>query len=385
MATSTAKLLIRNQILPKELNRGDKMIEKGKISAFQMTFIMFAAIISTALLLVPGITAVAAKRDLWISPMWASITGFITVYIAYKLNQYYPKKTIIEFSEDILGRTLGKIVGFVYIVYFLHVTGIIIREFGEFIVGTFLTLTPISVIMGAMVLVCAFNVRGGLEVMGRSAQIFAPIVTFLYLAVVILLIPNFDIANMLPVMENGLKPSIMGSLVPQAWFSEFILISFLLPYLSDREKGLKWGMISVLTVMLFMVVSNLSTFFVFGELTSSFVYPVMVVFKFISIADFFEHLESLAMMIWVGGTFVKISIFYYVIVTGTAQWLKLSNYRPLTLPIGLLLVLMSLWLAPGLQQIIHFITTISPFYFLSVETMIPMLLLLISLVQCKKE
>src|ERR1700730_11781810 len=110
MATSTAKLLIRNQILPKEMNRGDKMIEKGKISAFQMTFIMFSAIISTALLLVPGITAVAAKRDLWISPMWGSITGFITVYIAYKLNQYYPKKTIIEFSEDILGRTLGKIV-----------------------------------------------------------------------------------------------------------------------------------------------------------------------------------------------------------------------------------------------------------------------------------
>jgi spore germination protein KB len=359
------------------------MIEKGKISAFQMTFIMFAAIISTALLLVPGITAVAAKRDLWISPMWASITGFITVYIAYKLNQYYPKKTIIEFSEDILGRTLGKIVGFVYIVYFLHVTGIIIREFGEFIVGTFLTLTPISVIMGAMVLVCAFNVRGGLEVMGRSAQIFAPIVTFLYLAVVILLIPNFDIANMLPVMENGLKPSIMGSLVPHAWFSEFILISFLLPCLRDREKGLKWGMISVLTVMLFMVVSNLSTFFVFGELTSSFVYPVMVVFKFISIADFFEHLESLAMMIWVGGTFVKISIFYYVIVTGTAQWLKLSDYRPLTLPIGLLLVLMGLWIAPNLQQIIHFITTISPFYFVSVETMLPMLLLLTAWVQFK--
>jgi spore germination protein KB len=359
------------------------MIDKGKISAFQMTFMMFAAIISTALLLVPAITASTAKRDLWISPMWASIVGFITVYIAYKLNQYYPKKTIIEFSEDILGRTLGKIVGFVFILFFLHNTGIVIREFGEFIVGTFLSSTPISVIMGAMVLVCAFNVRGGVEVMGRSAQIFVPIVTLLYLAVIILLIPNFKINNMLPIMEHGLKPSIMGSLVPQAWFSEFILISFLLPCLSDREKGLKWGMISVLVVTLFMVISNLSTFFVFGDLTSSFVYPVMVAFRYISLADFFEHLESLAMMIWVGGTFVKISVFYYVIVTGTAQWLKLSNYRPLTLPIGFLLVLMSMWLAPSLQQLIHFITTISPFYFVSVETMLPMLLLLIAWVQFK--
>jgi spore germination protein KB len=359
------------------------MIEKGKISAIQMTIIMYPAILATAILLVPAITASTAKRDLWISPIWASIAGFITVYIAYKLNQYYPKKTIIEFSEDILGRTLGKILGFLFILYFLHVTGIVIREFGEFIVGNFLNNTPLSVIMGAMVLVCAFNVRGGVEVMGRSAQIFVPIVIFLYGAIVILLIPNFKINNMLPIMENGLKPSIMGSLVPQAWFSEFIVISFLLPYLSDREKGLKWGMISVLAVMLTMVVTNLSTFLVFGEVTSSFLYPVMVASRFISIADFFEHLESLAMMIWVGGTFVKISIFYYVIVTGTAQWLKLSNYRPLTLPIGLLLVLMSIWLAPGLQQMIHFIRTIAPFYFVTFQTMLPMLLLLIAWVQSK--
>jgi spore germination protein KB len=357
------------------------MIEKGKISAFQLGIIMYPTVLATAILLVPAITAKTAERDLWLSPIWASLVGILTVYIACKLYKHYPEKTLIEYSEHILGRFIGKALGLIYLVFYLHMTGIIIREYGEFMVGTFLNNTPISVVMGTMVFVCAFNVRGGVEVMGRSAQVFVPIVILLFTCIVLLLIPELEPKNMFPVLEHGLIPSMKGSIVLQGWFSEFILISFLLPYLSDREKGQKWGMISVLSIMVTLVITNLASFFLFGEATSKIVYPVMVAARFISIADFFEHLESLAMMIWVGGTFVKISMFYYAIVIGTAQWLKLSNYRPLTLPIGFLLVLISIWSASSLQEMVHFLSTVSPFYLMSFQLLIPMLLLLITWVQ----
>jgi spore germination protein KB len=357
------------------------MIEKGKISSFQMAIIMYTTILATAILLVPAITAKYAKQDLWLSPIWASLIGFITVYIAYRLNKHYPDKTIIEYSEQILGRIFGKILGFVYLCFYLHITSIVVREYGEFIVGTFLNNTPITVIMGTMVLVCALNVRGGVEVMGRSAQLFVPIVIFLFAWIVILLIPDYEPTNILPMMEHGLGPSIKGSIVPQGWFSEFLLTSFLLPYLTDREKGMKWGMISVLTVMLTMVITNLASFFLFGEITATLTYPVMVAARFISIADFFEHLESIVMAIWVGGTFVKISMFLYAIVIGTAQWLKLSDYRPLTFPISFLLVVFSIWLGPSLQDLVNYISTVSPFYSMSVQTMIPLLLLFIVFIQ----
>ncbi|MBD0379505.1 GerAB/ArcD/ProY family transporter [Paenibacillus sedimenti] len=359
------------------------MIEKGKISAIQMGYIMYPTILATAILLVPAITAKTAGRDLWLSPIWASFIGLFTVYIACKLNKRFPEKTIIEYSEHILGRIIGKVLGLIYLLFFLHITGIIVREYGEFIVGTFLRNTPISVVMGSMVLVCALNVRGGVEVIGRTAQMFVPIVMFLFICLVALLIPDLKPTNMLPIMEHGLSPSLKGSLVPQGWFSEFILISFLLPYLTDRKKGMKWGMISVVGVMLTVVITNLATYLIFGELTATLVYPVMVAARFISFADFFEHLEAFVMAIWVGGTFVKISMFYYAIVSGTAQWLKLSDYRPVTLPIGFLLVLVSIWLAPSLQELVHFLGTASPFYFLTVQTLIPTLLLLIAWVKYK--
>ena len=354
------------------------MIERGRISSLQMAIMMYPTILATAILLVPAITAKHAKQDMWLSPVWASLIGFLTVYIAYRLHKLYPKESIVEYSELILGRIFGKIIGLVYILFFLHVNGIVIREYGEFVVGTFLHHTPMFAVAGILVLVCAFAVRGGVEVIARSAEICVPIVFFLLLLLLILVIPDLDPKNMFPIFEYGMMPSFMGSAVPQSWFSEFILIAFLLPYLTDKAKGKKWGMLSVSAVMLTMVMTNIHALFLFGEITASLTYPIMLASRYISLADFLEHLESIVMAIWVTGTFIKISVFYYAIVLGTSQWLKLSDYRPIVFPIGFLLVIISFWVAPNLQELTHFLGTSGVFYFLSVQTGIPMLLLIIA-------
>jgi len=359
------------------------MIEKGKISGFQMAIMMNPSIFATVMLLVPAITAKHAERDMWISPIWASLIGFLAVFLAYKLNKLFPKNTLIEYCELILGKVLGKILGAVYLFYYLHVSGIIVREYGEFVSGTFLPHTPMFFIFGTMLLVCSFAVYGGLEVIGRCAEMIVPIVLLFYLVIFIMLFKDLHIQNMFPVLANGITPSIMGSIVPQSWFSEFILISFFLPYLTDQEKGLKWGMVSVISVMFLMVLTNIASLMLFGNLTSKLTYPVMVATQYISIAQFLEHLESIVMAIWVAGTFIKITVFYYVIVLGTAQWLKLSDFRPLVFPIGFLLMSFGAWSAPSLPELSHFLGTSAALYFLSVQIIVPIFLLLIAFIRNK--
>ena len=83
-------------------------MEKGKISSLQMAFLMYPTIVATAVLGVPSITAKYAKTDLWLSPILASLIGYATVYITYKLHKLYPKQTVIQFSEHIIGRIRGK-------------------------------------------------------------------------------------------------------------------------------------------------------------------------------------------------------------------------------------------------------------------------------------
>ena len=87
-------------------------------------------------------------------------------------------------------------------------------------------------------------------------------------------------------------PPIKGAIVPGGWFTEFFLITFLLPFIADRKKAMKYGMISVFAVMMLLVVINLIALFVLGTTTASRPYPIFSVIRYISTADFFEHLES---------------------------------------------------------------------------------------------
>lgn len=358
------------------------MLEKGKISALQMGIMMYPVVVATADLLVPAITTKYAKQDMWISPILASVTGFLVVYTVYQLNKAYPQETIIQYSERILGPIPGKVLGFLFLLFLLVTNGLIIRQYGEFIVGSFLRKTPLTLIMGSMVLTCAIVVRGGLEALARVAQMIVPVVVLLWSLIFTLLIPDMEVKNMFPIMGKGMMPSLLGSITPMAWFSHFVLLSFFLPFLTDREKGMKWGMISVICVMMTLFVINIGTLFLFGGLTSMLAYPVMSAVRYVSIADFLEHLESLVMAIWVASAFLKISAYYYALVLGTSQWLDISDYRVIVFPLGLLLLVFSLWSLPNLQEV-NYLLTFVVFNNLAYEMIIPLLLLLIHTIRKK--
>lgn len=361
------------------------MIEKGKISALQMGVLIYPTIMATAILLVPAITGKYAHQDMWLSPIWASFAGFLSVFLAIQLNKRFPELTIIQYSEKIIGRILGKLVGLALLFFLIHVNGLIVREYSEFVVGNFLPQTPNFIVIGSMVFVCALAVKGGLEVMARSAQVFVPIVIVLFLGLLLLLIPELDPKNFFPFLEKGIGPSLRGAVVPASWFLEFFLISFMLPFLSNQKNGLKSGMVTVIAVMITLVITNMVTMFLFGNVTDRFTYPVMEAIRYISIADFFQHLESIVMAIWVAGTFVKIAVFYYTIVLGTAQLFHLSDYRPIVFPLGFLLVLLGIWSAPNLQELEYFLSNFFPFYAFIFFTLYPAILLIFAIIRKRSE
>lgn len=361
------------------------VLEKGKISAFQMGIMIYSTVLSSGVIVVPSLVARHAGRDLWISPMLAALIGILMVYVACRLNDYYPKETIIQYSVKLLGTIPGKVVGFFILFHYWHNSGFIVRQFGEFLKGSFLPKTPILAIMGGLVAVGVFAVRGGIEALARSSQIIAPAIIVLVLLIILLLIPDLKPNSMLPIMEKGLKPPFMGSVSLYSWFNNFILISFLLPYVTDRGKGMKWGVSAVAAVMTTLAVTNLITLFLLGGMTDKFTYPVMVATRYISIAGFLEHLESLVIAIWVLGLFIQLAVTFYVLALGTAQWLGHSDYKPIVLPFGLLILLSGIWAAPDLLQLSQFVGSSYVFYTLTIRTAIPLLLLGIALMWKRKK
>lgn len=350
------------------------MIEKGKISASQLGMMMYLAITPTAILSSPAIMFKYARQDLWISPIWA-FSGLVTLFVVLRLHRLYPGQNLVQACERIVGRLPGKVLGFVFPLFLLYINGFIVREYGEFVSGAFLVQTPLIVVTGSMVLVCAMAVRGGVEIVGRFAELFVPAFITLFLLIILPVIPDLRLSNMLPVMGEGIAPSVAGSFVLQSWYSEFVIASFLLPYVTDRKKAGKSVMIALLAVVLTLVVSSLATLLLLGEITGHYNYPFLILARYINLAEFFTHLEALFMAIWVLGAFVKICVFFYVTVLGAAQWMNLSDYRPIVFPLGLLLLLFSIWSARSFQEMTHAIATSVTMSMLTIFMIVPAVLL----------
>ncbi|PEB64613.1 spore gernimation protein [Priestia megaterium] len=359
------------------------MIEKGKISSLQMAMLLYFIVLATAILTLPSVAGKDAKQDLWLSPIWASLIGFLTLGIFLKLNKFYPNENIIQYSERIIGKLAGKTLGFIYLFFHLYLNGIVLRQYAEFI-ANFLPKTPIPVVIASMVLVCMFVVYGGVEVLARATQVFLPLFILPLLLMVLLLLPDIEIDNIFPIMGNGILPSLQGATSIQSWFNDFFYISFFLPFLKDRSKARKLGVISIVAVVLTMVITNLITLLVLGSTTQEYIYPVISVSRYISIANFFEHVESMVMAVWVTGIFVKVSAIYYVLTLGTAQCLNVRDYKPFVLPFGFLQVIVALWISSNFQQLVSFLSTSGIVFFFSLEIVIPLFLLLIAFIKKRR-
>ncbi|GBF74326.1 hypothetical protein PA598K_02664 [Paenibacillus sp. 598K] len=318
--------------------------DQGKISASQLAIMMLPAILATAILSIPSLTMHYAGHDMWLSPVWGSLVGLATIGVSLGLSSLYPGQTIIQSSLHILGWLPGKLFGFIFLIYLPHLLGMIIRAYGEFISSNALPETPLFVIMGTMTAVCALNVRLGIEVVGRTSQVFVVLLAFLLCLIFFLLIGELNPEELLPFMEDGLLPSLKGAIAPAAWFSEYLVLAFLLPFVHSN-KNIKPIMLTSLAITtVAMVTTNLFCLFLLGDLTSSFGYPMMIAARYITIADFLQHIESIIIAIWMFGIFVKISVFLYIFAITAAQWLGLSSYKPLVFPLSYLCMAYTYWI-----------------------------------------
>ena len=353
------------------------MLETGKITSYQMALCVFPTVLATAILSMPAINHTYAGRDMWISPILGSSIGFITVWVLWRLHKQYPGETIFEYSRHIIGKTAGTCLSGLYVLFFLYLSGFIIREYADHIIISILPETPRIIIMSSFVLVAAFAINGGLATIGRAAAVFIPIFILPLPTLLLLLAKDFNPHELLPILENGMLPPIIGASLPQAWFSEVFIITMLLPHLRDRGKAMKWNIIILILILISMVLADIVALLLFGELTGNYTFPILKAGRYVSLMNFFEHMEALSLSIWITGAFIKISITFYTLTLGCAQWLNLKSYRPLVVPLGFLIVLFGVWEFYNFQEQALFTKTVLPLLFPLLFTGIPIVLLII--------
>lgn len=316
--------------------------EKIKISNRQLFSLAALGSIGGTVIIISGLVASIAKQDAWITAIITPVMGVFVIWIYCFLGKTYPDMTIIGMAKQIFGKCLGLIVSAGYVIFFLQVSSNVTWHIGDFI-GYILHETPVYVINGLFIGVVVIAILYGVEAFARASELFIAFVCIIYIAA-FLLMPNLNIQNLQPVLENGIVPLFKASvfLLP---FSTFPLITLMMIFpinLVDLKqagksfrKGYFWASFLVFIVIILCLL-------VLGSnITARSQYPTYLEAKQIDVAGIFARLEFLVATIWILTQFAINLLFFYAGTKSLAEFFDLKDYRKIVMPLGLITLVLS--------------------------------------------
>lgn len=361
------------------------MLDKGRISSVQLLFLLLIVQDATAFLVVPSLAAQAAGPDAWLSNIFfVSLFGLIVGFIGVSLAKRFPDETLTEYIPKIVGKPVGKILIFVYCFAFIHLASVVLAEESDFMHVNFFRETPLLSLDLLLIIAVAYGVYLGIEVIARQNEIAFPVFFLAIISLLIMVSPNIEMLNLLPIMENGLWPVLEGSILPATWRGEIFFILMLFPYLDQKEEANK---IIIYSIIITTILSTLVIITCIGVLTAEVVkteiYPVFRLARYISLARLLERLEILVVVIWVAGAVIKLAVFLHSGCIASANLLGIKNWRIMIIPFVLTMIIVSHFFYDTYPKLIGFLTGIWPVYALTIELLIPGLVLIIAVLRKK--
>ncbi|WP_309122952.1 endospore germination permease [Paenibacillus sp.] len=361
------------------------MIEKGKIGVHQLTVLTILFTVGSSILIAPSGLASAAKQDAWIAAIVGLISGLSMVVFYNLILSRFPSATLVHYSQEVLGKWPGKAISFLYFCYFFLLASFVLRNIGDFLTTQVLPNTPIHFIHAFFLLVIIMGLRSGLETFARTAEIFFPWMIVFFLIMIFLLPPQFDFHNVTPILGYGVKPVLTASIpLLSTPYMELVAFFMIYPAVRNAPKARKALFVGVLLGGFLLILISLLSILVLGaDVTGRQTYPSYTLAKKISIGDFLERLEVIMAGIWFITIYFKLGISFYASVMTFAELFRLKEARPLYLPFGMIMVVLSVIVYPNITAFTQFATKIDFPYSIPYAFVFPFLIWFVAVLRKK--
>ena len=363
------------------------MKDPVKINANQFMVLVTLFTIGTSILIVPSNLAYNAKQDAWIAAIIGTGIGLLVIWLFCIIAKWFPLLTYVQINEKILGKWVGKIVSLLFVfMSFLYCASLLFQS-GTFVNTHVMPNTPMAVLNILMALIIVMGVRLGLETLARSAEILILVFFVLFIFLVVFVSPEIKFENLQPVFEVKTKTIINSTifLVAVSSLNSVVLLMILPAFINKPKQATKSFLTGnliggiVLIIITFLCVSVIG-----AENTDRQLYPGYELAKRINIADFIQRIEGIMATLWIITLYFKTSLYFYASVLGLSQILNLKDYRPLTLPLGMIAVALSLMIYPNIVYQQKWDATTGTSFTILIGLVFPLLLVIVYAIRKKQ-
>ena len=358
-------------------------MNKEIINSKQAISIVIIFIMGSTLLIGTG---GEAKNDTWIANIIGMIMALPMILIYARLLSLFKGMDIYDIVQIVFGKILGKIIVVLYTWYAFHLGSMIVRNFGEFIITVAMPETPILVPMFLLGLLCIMVVRGGVEVLGRSAKLFLPGILILIFIVSLLAMPEFHFNYIKPVLYNGFSPVIRGAFSAFSFpFAETVLLTTVLFALQPKKSAYKVYIYGLLVGGAIVVLINLRNIIVLSaDIVGIYYFPSHAAVSKIKIGDFLQRIEVTVAIVFVISAAIKASVCLYAACKGVSKVFGLKNYRVIVVQIGLLMIYFSYIVYENIMEMEFWAFKVYSYYAFPFQVILPIIILIVAEIRIRK-
>ncbi|MBJ6362697.1 endospore germination permease [Paenibacillus sp. GCM10012307] len=353
-------------------------MEKQVIGTRQFAILVLFFIIGDMLWFLPSFMVEAVEQDAWISALIGVPVGMLAAWFLFHFANQFPNMSLVEINWTVLGKWLGSALTIIYLLSFFTVSVVQIRQVSDFITSQMMTETPLRAINMLMTIIVMIGVWSGLQTFARTGEIFIMLFAFMFLLLIILLMPQIKVDNILPMMRHSFSSFAQGVVYFVSYsFLEMYVFLMIFPYVKRSSHLFRDYMLSALLggVAIFLIVTT--SLLVLGPFLSRFhLFATYILAKKISIGGFLDRLEAILVVNFILSTYFKATLFAYGFVMGITRLLKLKDYRILIVPVGFMIFGYSYIVYPNLVVL----NNVTPAWSLWDMTHNPIILLLIYII-----
>jgi len=308
------------------------MKDERQITAIQSAAILVSTIIGVGVLALPLFAVRAGESGAPLVTVVSVLLAFVGLAVISLLGMRFPNKSITQYSEDIIGKWPGRIGSALIIAYFAVLSALTAREFGEVVITSVLTRTPLEVTVIVMLLLAALATRNSVTTFAYIHHFYFPLLLFPALLIVALSLKNAEGLNLQPMWGNvsWVRPEMVeGILTITALFQGSFIMTTVIPAMRRPEKALTasaWAMLIAGGLYVTIVAATVG---VFGsEEIKNLLWPTLELAKGTSLpANVLERLDAAFLAVWVTAVFTTLFSSYFFTIKEASKLFRLGDHK----------------------------------------------------------
>ncbi|KGE17752.1 GerAB/ArcD/ProY family transporter [Paenibacillus wynnii] len=352
-----------------------------KITNYQLFSLMVLFQIGTSSIF--GFAASAGK-DAWISIALSTILGSFIIAMYIVLMRLNPGLTLVEWFPAQFGRWIGTPISWLYPLIFIYDAGRGVADLSYLIPSTLLPRTPPIVTVGLFMLVVLYGVYHGIQLLGKMAGLFLPIIFLVFIVETILLFASkiVRLTYLLPVLDLGWG-RVWGAVWPigiTQSFAETIEFAMIWTLVKPKKKVMTTSLLATLSVGIFLASLDCLAISVLGEdIFQRSIFPVYTLIQQIGVGDVIENVDVIGVLYITVNAFFKISLHIMMATLAIQQLTYIKNRKVILFPVVFTAIFVGLTMSTSIVEHIYGVAfkILSPYFWVPLFLVLPGILLIV--------